>query len=74
MKVNLTAIENGNVPFNETTCGRDAYRRGAGQKIVGFSFYGDVNSSVAIEKGYFDGIVGNLKLMPVFYPGNNFNS
>ena len=67
----MTAEEKGNVPFNETTCGRDAYRRGAGQKIVGFSFYGDVNSSVAIEKGYFDGIVGNLKLMPVFYPGNN---
>jgi hypothetical protein len=42
----------------------------SGQKIVGFSFYGDVKSSVAIEKGYFDGIVGNLKLMPTFYPGN----
>ncbi len=67
----MTAERIGNVPFNETTCGRDAYRRGAGQKVVGFSFYGDVNSTVAIEKGYFDGIVGNLKLMPVFYPGNN---
>ena len=42
-----------------------------GQRIVGFSFYGDVNSSVAIEKGYFDGIVGNLKLMPKFYPGKS---
>ena len=60
----------GNVTYNETTCGHDAYRRGAGQKIVGFSFYGDVNSTVSIEKGYFDGIVGNLKLMPKFYPGN----
>ena len=68
--MNLTAEQSGNdVPYNETTCGRDAYRRGTGQKIVGFSFYGDVNSTVSIEKGYFDGIVGNLKLMPKFYPG-----
>ena len=45
-----------------------------GQRIVGFSFYGDVNSSVAIEKGYFDGIVGNLKLMPKFYPGKSLGA
>ena len=69
----MTAEQLGNdVRYNETTCGRDAYRRGVGQKIVGFSFYGDVNSTVSIEKGYFDGIVGNLKLMPKFYPGNFF--
>ena len=30
-----------NVLFNETTCSIDAYNRGAGQKIVGFSLYGD---------------------------------
>lgn len=30
--------------LNQTTCGIDAFRRGRGQKIVGFSFYGDINS------------------------------
>ena len=29
------------VLFNETTCSIDAYNRGTGQKIVGFSLYGD---------------------------------
>ena len=32
------------IAFNQTTCGQDAYQRGTGQKIVGFSFYGDINS------------------------------
>ena len=30
--------------LNETTCGINAFHRGPGQKIVGFSFYGDINS------------------------------
>ena len=30
-----------NILFNETTCSIDAYNRGMGQKIVGFSLYGD---------------------------------
>ncbi len=37
--------------------------------MVSFSFYGDVNAAYAKKKGYFDGIVGNLQLMPTFYPG-----
>jgi len=32
------------IKFEETSCGHDSFRRGAGQKIVGFSFYGDINS------------------------------
>ncbi len=47
----------------------DAFRRGVGQKIVGFSFYGDINSNIAKVKGYFEGIGENLKLMPTRYPG-----
>ena len=43
--------------------------RGKGQKVVGFSFYGDIHSDHAKAKGYFEGIVGNLKLMPKYYPG-----
>ncbi len=75
--------------FNETTCSYDAYLRGIGQKIAGFSFYGDINSDhrykitcllfdldsftsffyFSKKKGYFQGIVGNLEMMPKFYPG-----
>ena len=32
-----------NIWFNQTTCSMDAYDRGMGQKIVGFSLYGDYN-------------------------------
>ena len=63
---------NPNIPsisYNQTTCGRDAFRRGTHQKIVGFSFYGDIHSDYSKKKGYFQGIIGNLKLMPRFYPG-----
>ena len=30
--------------FNQTTCGSDSFYRGPHQKIIGFSFYGDINS------------------------------
>ena len=79
--------------------------RGSAQKIVGFSFYGDINTPKNKKKGiylmswhfeiltqtiiifvhiiftslfstphvcflgYFEGIVGNLELMPIYYPG-----
>ena len=43
--------------------------RGPHQKIVGFSFYGDINSDYSKKKGYFEGIIGNLELMPKYYPG-----
>jgi len=55
--------------LNETTCGINAFHRGPGQKIVGFSFYGDINSDYSKKKGYFEGIVGNLELLPKYYPG-----
>jgi hypothetical protein len=57
------------IRFNETTCSLDAFRRGVGQKIVGFSFYGDINSDVSKKKGYFEGIAENLNLLPSHYPG-----
>ena len=38
-------------------------------KVIGFSFYGDVNSDRSKRKGYFEGILANLKLIPKFYPG-----
>ena len=45
------------------------FSRGKGQKVVGFSFYGDLNSDHSKSKGYFEGIKGNLDLMPKYYPG-----
>ena len=42
-KISITNDQNSrkNILFNETTCSIDAYNRGTGQKIVGFSLYGD---------------------------------
>ena len=37
-------------------------------QIVGFSFYGDITTAYSKKKGYFDGIRGNLDIMPTFYP------
>ena len=32
------------VLFNDTTCSLDAYNRGMGQKIIGYSLFGDYTS------------------------------
>lgn len=55
--------------YNSTTCSRDVFERGAHQRVVGFSFYGDIGTEYEKKKGYFEGIKGNLKLMPKYYPG-----
>ena len=53
--------------YTTTTCGRDAYRRGLHQKVAGFSFFGNRNSSIHQTKRYFEGIADNLKQLPQFY-------
>jgi len=55
--------------YNKTTCSPQAYTRGNGQKIIGFSYYGDSRSAHHKEKKYFEGIQNNLNLLPKFYPG-----
>ena len=45
------------------------FHRGKGQKVVGFTFYGDVNSNQSKSRGYMEGIKENLDLMPKYYPG-----
>ena len=55
--------------LNQTTCSSDAFRRGPNQKIIGFSFYANIDTDRTKKKGYFDGIVGNLALIPKLYPG-----
>ena len=35
---------------------------------MGFSFYGDITADYSKKKGYFQGIQGNLAIMPKYYP------
>ncbi len=50
-----TSTSTDGVEYNasDTTCSRDAFLRGGGQKVVGFSFYGDRDQEHAKKKGYF---------------------
>lgn len=54
--------------FNQTTCSKDAYQRGNGQKIVGYSFY-QFSKERSKKKKYFEGILANVKLIRDYYPG-----
>ena len=37
-----------------STCSRDSYMRGPGQRTIGFSFYGDPKSAKGKERKYFE--------------------
>ncbi len=60
------------VPFEKTTCGRDAFQRGSDQKVVGFTFFHNSDQQFESGRNFFAGIEENLKLMPIHYPGVNF--
>ena len=47
-EINFLEIE---IQYHETTCGKDAFKRGSGQKVVAFSFYGDINTPQSKKKG-----------------------
>ena len=51
-----------------STCSIQSFYRGARQKVVAFSFYGNPNSVQVKERKYFEGIKANLKEMPKKYP------
>jgi len=53
----------------KTTCSTDAVRRGAGQRVAAYSFYGSATTARHKAKKYFAGIVENLALLPQLYPG-----
>ena len=55
------------VYYNQTTCSQDAFRRGKGQKIVGFSFYGDINTAYSKKKGYFEGKKWHQTIISLLY-------
>ena len=52
-----------------TTCGPDTFKRGLGQKVVGFSYYSKHNATIDAFHGYFEGIQHNLESLQSFYPG-----
>lgn len=54
---NNNSNDNNAIPYNDTTCSTDAYERGSGQKVIGFSFYGDINTDYSKKKGYFEGML-----------------
>ena len=37
----------------DSTCSLDSYQRGPGQRVIGFSFYGDPESKKAKVRKYF---------------------
>ena len=51
-----------------STCSHHSFPRGAKQKVVAFSFYGNPNSPQAKARKYFEGIKANLKELPEKYP------
>ena len=61
-------IDKDEINFNDTTCSLKSYLRGKGQKVIGFSYYGDSRSKHHQEKKYFEGLKSNLALLPQYYP------
>jgi len=63
--------------FHNTTCGMSAFRRGSGQKVIGFAFYEKDNKRREERKinkswdnpPYFEGVKENLELVSQLYPG-----
>lgn len=51
-----------------STCSLQSYYRGAKQKVVAFSFYGNPDSVQSKERKYFEGIKANLNQLPDLYP------
>jgi hypothetical protein len=49
--------------LKQTSCGLSAFARGPGQKVIGFTYYEVVNSSMETEREYFRGITDNLDLI-----------
>ena len=68
-KRNIPLRADNKIPLSATTCGIDAWRRGIGQKVIGFSFYHNKEYKSFNAKGYIEGIRGNIEIMDKFYPG-----
>ena len=54
------------MPYERSTCSRDAWHRGSHQKVLAFSFY-SVPSQANKSARYFKGVKANLDLMEQLY-------
>ena len=62
--------DNSKIAFEQTTCSEGAFRRGKGQKIIGFSYFRPPTDTLAMfsrMKDYIGGVKENLDLMPKYY-------
>ena len=57
------------IKFNETTCGKDAFQRGPGQKVIAYSYYEATRRLGNMNRKYFEGLEANIKLLDKAYPG-----
>lgn len=64
----MTYDNDKNVNKSISTCAHHSFERGAKQKVVAFSFYGNPNSAQSKERKYFEGIRANLNELPKHYP------
>lgn len=46
---------------SDSTCSKDTFLRGQGQKIIGFSFYGNPNSTKSKSRKYFQVSLSKVK-------------
>ena len=58
----IQPISPSSIDISNTSCGRDAYMRGPHQKVVSFSFYGNISSPSHLLQGFFQGKTELLKL------------
>merc|ERR1712029_80949 len=66
----LIRIQNNTINYEDTTCSPKAYKRGGGQNVVAYIFYGDPNNPYPNKKrDYLGGVKENLALVTKYYPG-----
>jgi hypothetical protein len=57
--------------FPNSTCDWFATSRGSGQKVVSYSFYGDLNQNPEVGRKYFNQIGARADEVKSLYPGNS---
>ena len=70
--VNNARDSDSKIAFEQTTCSAEAFRRGKGQKIIGFSYFRPPTGTLAMFsrlKDYIGGIKENLDSIPKYYHG-----
>ena len=71
LKIDPDIMKLSAINLHQTYCSESAYIRGSHQKIVAFTFYGNISNEKHKKRQYFEGIEANLKSMKDFYPSWN---